>query len=243
MAKVLVWVNQGGSGEDLRLALSNSGHEILVAQELAQVVQLVGERGVEAVVFDLPSNGALSPIRALRQSYPLVPLILVADHASLDLAKEGMRLGASDLISRPPRPEELLKSVELAIRGVSDLEERVDQLSVFNEIAKLLNSTLKLREVLKITMEKIAELIKAEAWSIALVDETTGELVFEAAVGEKGERVRDLRLKKGQGIAGWVVAQGKPLIVPDVARDPRHFPGFDQKTEFVTRSILAVPLI
>ncbi len=127
--------------------------------------------------------------------------------------------------------------------SISSLRERVDQLSVFNEIAKILNSTIDLREVLRTTIEKIAELTEAEAWSIALLDDATGDLVFEAVAGEKEEEVRETRLKKGQGIAGWVAKEGKPLIVPDVTKDDRFFPGVDQRTKFVTESILAVPLI
>jgi len=43
-------------------------------------------------------------------------------------------------------------------------------------------------------------------------------------------------------IAGWVVKEGKPLLIPDVRKDPRHYQQADDTTKFATRSILGVPL-
>jgi two-component system NtrC family sensor kinase len=67
-------------------------------------------------------------------------------------------------------------------------------------------------------------------------------LVFEAAVGPRSEKIKSLRVPLGQGIAGWVVREGQRLLVPDVGKDPRFYPGIDGGTGFVTRSLLAVPL-
>jgi putative nucleotidyltransferase with HDIG domain len=43
-------------------------------------------------------------------------------------------------------------------------------------------------------------------------------------------------------VAGWVAREGKPVLIPDAQKDPRFFKKADQKTEFKTRSIIAVPL-
>jgi two-component system phosphate regulon sensor histidine kinase PhoR len=51
-----------------------------------------------------------------------------------------------------------------------------------------------------------------------------------------------VRLKLGQGVAGWVAMTGQPLNVPDAYRDPRFFQGVDEASGFVTQSILCVPL-
>ncbi|MBI3079887.1 MAG: GAF domain-containing protein, partial [candidate division NC10 bacterium] len=75
-----------------------------------------------------------------------------------------------------------------------------------------------------------------------LLEEATGDLVFEVALGERGEKVKELRLKRGQGIAGWVAEHGEPLCIPDVTRDPRFLTQVDATTGFVTKSILCVPL-
>ncbi len=117
------------------------------------------------------------------------------------------------------------------------------QLATFNEIGKALTSSLDLNEVLKIVMDKISELLKPKNWSLLLLDEKTGELYFEIAVGKGADKIKDLRLKLGEGIAGWVAKEKKPLLVPDVSKDPRFSKKADERSNFVTRSIICVPLV
>lgn len=63
------------------------------------------------------------------------------------------------------------------------------------------------------------------------------------ALGEKGKDLSALRVKIGEGVAGWVAQTGQPTIVNDAASDPRFTGKFDSKTQFRTRSILCAPLI
>src|SRR3972149_7965818 len=90
---------------------------------------------------------------------------------------------------------------------IADLEKKIKELSVFHEVGKTLTSTLDLNEVLQIIMEKISSFFRPDTWSLLLVDEETGELHFEIAIGEAAESLKNVRLKPGEGIAGWV-AQG-----------------------------------
>ncbi|MEO3813312.1 GAF domain-containing protein [Sphaerisporangium sp. B11E5] len=81
----------------------------------------------------------------------------------------------------------------------------------------------------------------AAASSIFLVDEETGELVFEAVSGEGEEHLIGMRFPQGTGIAGWVAASGQPMIADDLldapfARDAA------ESTGYVPSSIMAAPL-
>jgi two-component system NtrC family sensor kinase len=91
-------------------------------------------------------------------------------------------------------------------------------------------------------MEETARVLKTEAGSVLLLDEESNELVFEAAVGPRSEKITGLRLPLGQGIAGWVAREGQPLLVSDAGKDPRFYPGIDGASGFATKSVLAVPL-
>ena len=128
--------------------------------------------------------------------------------------------------------EELLKS----------MARTVELLSAYNEIAKALTSTLELREVLALVMQKVSSLLHPRNWSLILQDERTGRLYFEVAVGVGAEVLRGLQLSPGEGIAGTVFSSGQPRLVDDVARDPSFAPRFDLASAFHTRSVLAVPL-
>ncbi|MGQ9534957.1 MAG: sensor domain-containing diguanylate cyclase [bacterium] len=128
------------------------------------------------------------------------------------------------------------------LKTVESLKRKVKEMAMLNEIVRAINSSLKPKEILKIIMEKIADFIKAEGWSILLIDREKQELVFEAAAGEAGQKLIGLRLKIDQGVAGWVARTGKSLIVEDVTKDPRFYDGVDKKTKFITKSILCVPM-
>ena len=105
-----------------------------------------------------------------------------------------------------------------------------------------LHSSLDLREVLSTILENAAKVAKSEASTLLLIDEESGDLVFSIPTGPAAEKLAAARIKRGVGIAGWVVENEKPVIIPDVREDPRFHSGIDNMTGFKTRSILAVPL-
>jgi diguanylate cyclase (GGDEF)-like protein len=110
------------------------------------------------------------------------------------------------------------------------------------DIGKALTSTLDLREVLELIMKKVSEILEPKNWSLLLVDEPTDELYFEIAVSPAADQIKGIRLKKGEGIAGWVALHGEPLLIPDVMEDERFAPKVDEAVDFKTKSIICVPL-
>ncbi len=116
------------------------------------------------------------------------------------------------------------------------------EVAVFHELGKALTSSLELDQVLRTIMEKIEEVLHPGTWSLLLVDEAKQELYFEIATGAGAAALRDVRIKVGQGIAGWVAQTGEPVVVPDVSQDTRFFAKVDEKTKMETQSIVAVPV-
>lgn len=116
-----------------------------------------------------------------------------------------------------------------------------DLIRIF-EATRLVSSTLRLSDLLATVMRLAGEVVRAEASSILLMDPVTEELYFDIALGAKGEALQQVRLKKGEGIAGWVVSMRRAALVNDVAKDPRWTQKADKTSKFQTRSILAVPM-
>ena len=123
-----------------------------------------------------------------------------------------------------------------------ELQEKITGLTTLIEVSSLVNSTLELDSLLNIVMELSTKVMKAEASSLLLLDESGEELVFEITQGEKREAVREIRIPVGKGIAGWVAQHREPVLIPDVKADPRFYQGVDNLTGFVTKSVLCVPL-
>lgn len=121
------------------------------------------------------------------------------------------------------------------------LQARCRKLEILTKLSHLLNSTLEFSYVKRSAIAAVTELLECEASSLLLKDDKGG-LVFEVAVGEKGEVVRQFHLKIGEGIAGWVAQHGEPLIVANAQEDPRFFKEVDQAAGFITRTVICVPL-
>jgi serine/threonine-protein kinase len=120
--------------------------------------------------------------------------------------------------------------------------ETIQQLRTLVELSGVLNSTLDQGEVRRRAMEAVKDLLECEASSLLLVDERTDDLYFEVALGKKGEKVKEIRLKMGEGIAGWVAKSGEPLLIHDVTRDYRHARKVDEHARFSTRNMVCAPV-
>lgn len=107
---------------------------------------------------------------------------------------------------------------------------------------RILSSKLNVEDVLQAVLELATKVVKAEASSLLLLDDKTNELYFDVTLGSVKDQVKQIRIKVGEGIAGWVAKEMKALIVNDVKKDPRFTSKVDKSTNFITRNILAVPL-
>jgi diguanylate cyclase (GGDEF)-like protein len=125
----------------------------------------------------------------------------------------------------------------------ADKTGQVDRLLATIEFSKALISAYDMETLLTAVLERIQAIVPARNWSLLLIDPQTEELYFAVVVGLAPEKVKDIRLKVGEGIAGCVAQTGKPIFIPDVDQDPRFTPRVDNATGFDTRSIIALPLI
>lgn len=142
------------------------------------------------------------------------------------------------------RPEHLaeLSKLEL-IKLVKVLREVVTQqeskITVITEIGSALGTALKLDDLLAVVMDKVTRLMDAERSTLFLVDAERGELWSKVTQGVKNT---EIRLRIGQGIAGWVAQTGQSINIRDAYSDPRFNPDYDARTGFQTRSILCQPI-
>jgi len=123
---------------------------------------------------------------------------------------------------------------------------RDQEMAMIKQIGSLLSaSTFDMQAVLGHTMDLIRATLEVEAGSLLLLEE--GELAFSVGFCTDGrvdmKTLHNLRLKLGQGIAGYCAARGEPMMIRDVNASREFFPEIDRVTGFLTRSVLCVPLI
>jgi signal transduction histidine kinase len=126
---------------------------------------------------------------------------------------------------------------------VSEYKRRLARSERIMEISQQLNSTLDSASLLRRIVAAALELTNTEAVSILLIDPATGELRFEQASNANTMgRMQDIIVPMEGSIAGWVVTHGEGRVIEDVSREPSHDKSVDDKLEFTTRNLLAVPL-
>jgi two-component system cell cycle sensor histidine kinase/response regulator CckA len=116
------------------------------------------------------------------------------------------------------------------------------KLSAAIETGYLVNSTLNLAEVLGFIMRYVNRVTGSVASTLMLRDSATGELIFSVPTGPKADKLTDIRIPSGKGIAGWVAEHEQYVLVPDAKSDPRFYAEIDRISGFETKSILCVPL-
>jgi diguanylate cyclase (GGDEF)-like protein len=104
-----------------------------------------------------------------------------------------------------------------------ETEQRIplDDLLVFHRLARSLTSSLDLRTILRTILDHMERQIQAELWTLLMLDDERRELHYAIAAGGEESALRDLRVKVGEGVAGWVAQHGETLIIPETVSDPR----------------------
>jgi GAF domain-containing protein len=97
-------------------------------------------------------------------------------------------------------------------------------------------------ELLQMIVATAAQVLRARAGALLLIDEDTEELVFEVAVGGEAEDVKQFRVPLGHGIAGHVAVTGQPIAVAEAAADRRAATDIADRVGYRPDSILCVPL-
>ena len=119
------------------------------------------------------------------------------------------------------------------------LATRVEKLTALLEVGKAMASERNLDRLLQLILGEVTKVMEAERSSLFLVDKERNELWSKIA---QGLEVREIRLKIGMGISGYVAQTGKIINIPDAYADPRFNQETDRRTGFHTRNILCTPM-
>lgn len=85
--------------------------------------------------------------------------------------------------------------------------------------------------------------LDVETLSVGMVEPATGDIIFvNELMGPEFADLPNVRVRKGQGIAGWVAEHREPVIINDTYADKRFFSGIDSKSGFRTSSMICIPL-
>lgn len=125
-----------------------------------------------------------------------------------------------------------------------DRERLLRLAKTFIRVEGIIDSVYDLNRLLELVMRESTRAVRAETSSLLLYDADTNELYFEVALEPAGDQIQQIRLPMDEtSIAGWAAVHRVPLNIKDAASDPRWNKNFDQQTQFVTRNLLAIPML
>lgn len=114
-----------------------------------------------------------------------------------------------------------------------------EQFEMIIKSLQLLNANVKQEEVLKNIVDVAMSLTNADRGTLYLVDEEKSELWSKVLFGDN---IKEIRLKIGEGIAGWVAQKGEIINLSDVKSDKRFDSSFDEATGYETKNMLVYPI-
>jgi signal transduction histidine kinase len=113
------------------------------------------------------------------------------------------------------------------------------KMALVQDVGRALSSALDLDQLLAVIMEKITQLMEADRSTLYLLSDDGSQLWSKVI---QGGEVIEIRLKVGEGIAGWVASSGERVNIPDAYLDTRFQPAVDLRSGYRTRSILCAPM-
>lgn len=170
---------------------------------------------------------------------------------SLPLRNGGEPLGVVHLFNFTQPASELAQLLADRMAGEIDRcihlkasQRRNQRLEALIAILGQIGSSLDRDKILRVIIKSAREFLGAEAGSLFLADEEAGDLELAIASNVNEHiHVEKMRVPAGKGIIGHVIQTGETVLVPDTNLDERHYGGVDRDSGFVTRSILALPLL
>ncbi len=153
------------------------------------------------------------------------------DQASREQTNPTRAAEAAEETSSPGLPGD----VSLA----TQLRAEQKKLALVQEVSRALSSGHDLDQLLNLIMEKVTLLMDADRSTLFLLSEDRQELWSKVL---QGGELMEIRLKVGEGIAGWVAASGERVNIPDAYIDERFQPAVDLRSGYRTRSILCAPM-
>ena len=217
--------------------------EYLEAQGLGGTLcDFVCREGRPLTLEDL-REGAPVDVRGLveagLQSYVGAPIVhkdrALGTFCLLDTAPHPISKNDHDLLTA------IGQQIGVAVKNARLFEEtrrRVRELRLLHDVGMAAATGVRLEETLQAAVEALAIELQGTHVALMLLEPGSGLLHMEASVGYPPDVVKDLRLRLGEGITGWVAQHGEPALVPDVRLDSRYYEGVSD-----TRSELCVPLV
>lgn len=226
--------------------LTAEGYQVTTSSNGTAALEELIRNDMDMLVTDIkmPSMDGLELFERVKQLNQDIVTIFITGHGTLDTAIESLMRGVDGFVLKPFTQEELLGAVERAITRSRLQKEniRLKALIPLFEISKLLVTEIDLANLFKIITEVLVQEFSVDRVSLMLVDETSGDLLIRASHGLLTDIAMKARRKTGEGVAGLVLKNKKPLIIT-AGKHPDQDVMAAINREDMPASSMSVPLV
>jgi two-component system, OmpR family, response regulator len=116
--RILLVDDEVAFANNLLKLLSKRGYDVVVEYNGADAVNTVGEKEFDVIVLDMkmPGMDGIATLKEIKKKAPLVEVVILTGHGSVESGIEGMQLGAFDFLTKPVRIDDLQEKVSEAYR-------------------------------------------------------------------------------------------------------------------------------
>jgi DNA-binding NtrC family response regulator len=127
--KILLVDDEEDFVEMLSLRLKAVGEEVTPAHSGKECLQVLEQRDVDVVILDvkMPGMDGIETLQEIKRRFPLVEVILMTGHGTVESAIEGKALGAFDYLLKPADFNELMEKLEAARKKKAEQPSRLRQ--------------------------------------------------------------------------------------------------------------------
>ncbi len=113
--------------ETTKKLLARKGYDVLTATNGSEALEKLVTETVHVVILDvkMPGMDGVTTLKAIRSRYPMVEVIMLTGHATVESAVEGLKSGATDYLMKPADLDELIKKAEEAYEKRQRIEEKI----------------------------------------------------------------------------------------------------------------------
>ena len=197
--------------------LTAEGYQVTTASNGTAAFEELNRNDMDMLVTDIkmPGMDGLELFERVKQLNQDIVTIFITGHGTLDTAIESLMRGVDGFVLKPFTQEELFGAVERAITRSRLQKEniRLKALIPLFEISKLLVTEIDLANLFKIISEARVQEFSVDRVSLMLVEEASGDLLIRASHGLPTDTAMKARRRIGEGVAGLVLKNKKPLII------------------------------
>ena len=252
---VLIIDDDEGSCETLKDIFEEEGYTVVTALSGRQGLEVIRKRRFQVALVDikLPDIDGVHLIKLIKRQDPFRYIIMITAFATIENTIEALNRGAYSYFTKPLNIEEIKTRIKKAVEHYRNDEERIRlgkelkrravELETIASIMVTINSSLNMREVFRVIVTELREVVPCDWMRVCLVDDESRRVLIFAEADGSGRIRENIPANKIEGpVERWVLLNREPLLIDDLAgQNPLHADWSMYARNL--KSLLVIPLI